>query len=312
MRRLLIRPGAIGDFILSLPAIECLRAGYTEVWAASRNLPLARFASRTRAIPATGLDLLGLPGIAPPDGLVEELRAFDSIVSWYGSARPEFRQAMSDLELPFEFLPALPAAGLPLHASDFYMQQATAIAGRAAEAIPRLECPPGDEEFIAIHPFSGSPRKNWPLERYVKLAELLRPRMPVRWILEPGAPGIDVGDTEPPTEDLYRLACRLACARLYIGNDSGITHLAAAAGTRVLALFGPTDPALWAPRGESVEILRTPEASEAMESISLKRVATAAFAWLAAPPRAFQSRESKRAVALRKGGLDRPHKSRLG
>ena len=136
--------------------------------------------------------------------------------------------------------------------------------------------------------------------------------MPVRWILEPGAPGIDVGDTEPPTEDLYRLACRLARARLYIGNDSGITHLAAAAGTRVLALFGPTDPARWAPRGESVEILGTPEASEAMESISLKRVATAAFAWLAAPPRAFQSRESKRAVALRKGGLDRPHKSRLG
>jgi ADP-heptose:LPS heptosyltransferase len=275
VRRLLIRPGAIGDFILCLPAIECLRAGYTEVWAASQNLPLARFACRARAIPSTGLDLLGLPGVAPPAGLIDELRTFDSIVSWYGSARPEFRQTITDLGLPIDFLPALPETGLPLHAADFYMQQAAVIAGRSAEAIPRLDCPNGDEGFIAIHPFSGSPKKNWPLERYLKLAKLLRARMPVKWILEPGAPRIDAGDIEPPTEDLYRLACRLGCARLYIGNDSGITHLAAAAGTRVLALFGPTDPARWAPRAENVEVL----SSASMESISLEQVTTAALGW---------------------------------
>lgn len=277
MRRLLIRPGAIGDFLLSLPALQCLRAGYTEVWAASRNLPLARFASRARSIQATGLDLLGLPGVTPPAGLIGELRTFDSIVSWYGSARPDFRMAVSDLGLPFDFLPALPETGVPLHASDFYMQHAAAISGHTAEAIPRLECPHRDEEFVAIHPFSGSARKNWPLDRYRKLAELLNPQMPVRWILEPGAARIDVEDTEPPTEDLYRVACRLACARLYIGNDSGITHLAAAAGTRVLALFGPTDPARWAPRGDGVTVLTTPEGEESMESISLERVAAAAL-----------------------------------
>jgi heptosyltransferase III len=279
LRRLLIRPGAIGDFLVSLPAMQCLRAGYTEIWAASRNLSLARFASRARSIPATGLDLLAVPGVAPPAGLIGELRTFDSIVSWYGSGRPEFRQAVLDLGLPFEFLPALPEMGPPLHASDFYMQQASAIAGRTAEAIPRLDCPPGDEDFIAIHPFSGSPRKNWPLERFRQLAELLHPHLPVKWILEPGAPRIEAGDTEPPTEDLYRLACRLACARLYIGNDSGITHLAAAAGTRVLALFGPTDPARWAPRGENVEVL----SAASIEAISLERVATAALACLTRP-----------------------------
>jgi heptosyltransferase III len=283
LRRLLIRPGAIGDFLVSLPAMQCLRAGYTEIWAASQNLSLARFASRARSIPATGLDLLAVPGVAPPAGLIGELRTFDSIISWYGSARPEFRQAVLDLGLQFEFLPALPEMGPPLHASDFYMQQAAAIAGRTAEAIPRLDCPPGDEDFIAIHPFSGSPRKNWPLVMYRQLAELLHRHLPVKWILEPGAPRIEAGDTEPPTEDLYRLACRLACARLYIGNDSGITHLAAAAGTRVLALFGPTDAARWAPRGENVEVLRSPEGSASMESISLERVTAAALGWLAQP-----------------------------
>ena len=135
MRRLLIRPGAIGDFLLSLPAMQCLRAGYTELWAASQNLPLARFASRARAIPDTGLDLLGLPGVIPPAELIEELRTFDSIVSWYGSARPDFRQAIADLKLPFEFLPALPETGRPMHASDFYMQQAAAIQRRMVQAI---------------------------------------------------------------------------------------------------------------------------------------------------------------------------------
>jgi ADP-heptose:LPS heptosyltransferase len=57
-------------------------------------------------------------------------------------------------------------------------------------------------------------------------------------------------------EDLYQLACHLAQASLYVGNDSGITHLAAAVGTPVLALFGPTDPAVWAPRGEHVRVAR--------------------------------------------------------
>src|SRR5437879_3176602 len=95
MRRLLIRPGAIGDLIVSLPALECLRAGYTAVWAPERNLPLIRFADAVRSIGATGLDLLGLPGIAPPPPLITTLRSFDSIISWYGAARPEFRTAVA-------------------------------------------------------------------------------------------------------------------------------------------------------------------------------------------------------------------------
>ena len=55
-------------------------------------------------------------------------------------------------------------------------------------------------------------------------------------------------------DDLYELACWLAGAGLYIGNDSGITHLAAAVGTPVLAFFGPTDPEVWAPRGPHVRM----------------------------------------------------------
>jgi heptosyltransferase-3 len=252
MRRLLIRPGAIGDFIVSLPALERLKTDYLEVWAASPNVPLARFADRARSITSTGLDLLGVTD--PPPGLIDELRGFDSIVSWYGANRPEFRQLAAALGLPFTFLPALPPEGAGVHATDFYLEQAGAIAdGATGDDIPRIHCDVSRENFAAIHPFSGSPKKNWPLEKFQALARKLQRAMPVRWC---------AGPEDPPLKgcvqiaDLYELACWLASAHLYIGNDSGITHLAAAVGTPVLALFGPTDPAVWAPRGPNVRVGR--------------------------------------------------------
>ncbi len=239
MRRLLIRPGAIGDCILALPALEWLKAEYTEVWAPSAVVPLIRFADRVRSIASTGLDLLELG--REDTGIVETLRGFDSIVSWYGSNRPEFRACVEGRGLPFRFLAALPPEENRMHAADFFLAQA----GGAGAAIPRIVAPPTAEGgFAAIHPFSGSSRKNWPLERFQELAERLL--MPVRWC---------AGPEDPPLPgaarfgSLYDLAQWLASARLYIGNDSGITHLAAAVGGAVVAIFGPTDPAIWAPRG---------------------------------------------------------------
>jgi ADP-heptose:LPS heptosyltransferase len=273
LRRLILRPGAIGDFLLSLPAMERLRAEYTEVWAASRNLPLARFADKTRSIASTGLDLLGIPEVAPPERLLEELSSFDSIVSWYGANRREFREAVESLGLPFRFLQAVPQEGSRLHAADFYLKQVSGDSG----AIPRLECPAGGGGFAAIHPFSGSPKKNWPLERYKKLAHLLEQKLPVKWIVERGTPGVEGIDPAPPIDDLYELACFLAKARLYVGNDSGVTHLAAAAGAPVVALFGPTDPAVWGPRGPRVRVISTPRVGQPMDAIPFTEVAAAAL-----------------------------------
>ncbi len=251
MRRLLIRPGAIGDFILSLPALTCLRAEFVEVWTSAANVPLARFAGRARSIASTGLDLLGIA--EPRPELLDQLRSFDSIVSWYGSNRPDFREVTASMGLPFTFLQALPGAGCDVHASDFYLQQIRPLCACESDGIPRIACPAREREFAAIQPFSGSAKKNWPLDRFRALAAKLERVMPVRWC---------TGADDPPLpdavriDDLYELACWLAGAKLYIGNDSGITHLAAAAGTPVLALFGPTDPAVWAPRGEHVRVVR--------------------------------------------------------
>lgn len=242
---------------MSLPAIEALRAESTEVWAPSSVVPLIRGAE-ARAIASTGIDLLGLPGVEPPPGLIAKLRSFDSIVSWYGTNRGEFREQARGMGLPFQFLEALPQPGAKIHAADFFLGQA----GGSGAAVPTIEREPGARgDFAVIHPFSGSARKNWPLDRFRELAARLA--LPVRWCAGPQ----EAMEDAVRFENLYDLACWLASARVYIGNDSGITHLAAAVGTPVVAIFGPTDPVVWAPRGKDISLV-----VGRLEDITVERV----------------------------------------
>jgi ADP-heptose:LPS heptosyltransferase len=250
MKRLLIRPGAIGDVIVSLPALESLRTDATEIWAPAAVTSLVRLGCRVRSLQETGLDWLELPGEQAPPRLVESLREFDSIVSWYGSNRDEFREAADRLGLPVELLPALPS-GTSTHAVDFYLAQAIALGGRPVVPTPRIRCEACPGEYAVIHPFSGSAGKNWPLKNFEALARHLEPRLAVEWTAGPG----EILSGARRFDDLYDLATWLAGARLYVGNDSGISHLAAAVGTPAVVIFGPTDPRVWAPRGSDVRVV---------------------------------------------------------
>src|SRR5262249_15022033 len=183
MRRLLIRPGAIGDVILSLPTLEAARADYTEVWAPRPVLPLIRFADRTRAIIDTGLDRIAVIGGAR----VPELETFDSIYSWYGTKHPEFREAVA--HLPFTFFPSLPPA------KD------------GVQKIPMPDVP--TEALAIIHPFASSPAKRWPLEHYRAVADRLG--CPIEWLAGPEEPL----EGAFRCDDLYELACRISRARVY-------------------------------------------------------------------------------------------------
>jgi heptosyltransferase-3 len=224
--------------------MERMKAGYTEVWVPSQVVPLIQFADRASRLPSA-IDRLGLPGIDPPVGLLDHLRGFDSIVSWYGSNQPLFRKNVEVHGLPFQFFPALPTANDHTHIVDFLLTHARAQPGTA----PRIEVKPVEHGSIVMHPFSGSPRKNWPMAKFRALVERLPGR--VEWCAAPHEqlPGA------VKIENLYDLACWIAGARLYIGNDAGITHLAAAVGVPVVAIFGPTDPAVWAPRGKTVRVV---------------------------------------------------------
>jgi ADP-heptose:LPS heptosyltransferase len=197
-------------------------------------LPLIRFADHTRAIADTGLDLVGVVEGAR----VPELETFDSIYSWYGTHRPEFRDAVR--HLPFTFFPALPPP---------------------AEGIPHIAVPTAAvQNFAIIHPFASSPAKRWPLENFREVAAQMD--IPVQWCAGPSERLEDA----IRVDDLYQLACWISTARVYIGNDSGIAHLAAATGTPVVAIFLASDPRVWAPRGAHVIVLEHPSVDEVVAS----------------------------------------------
>ena len=222
---------------MSLPALEYLEDRLrAEVWASSQNVPLIQLANRVRAISSSGLDLVGFDGL---QGLAHLLNSPDSIRLCRGTARtaPEFRDAVA--HLPLVFHAALPSDA-STHAVDFYMRQV----GGPDGAVPRIEMPDVPKrDFIAIHPFSGSPKKNWPLERFQKLpADLPYP------VELSAGPEEQLPDARR-FDDLQDLARWLGGARVYVGNDSGVTHLAAAVGTPVVSIFRCTSAEVWGPRG---------------------------------------------------------------
>jgi ADP-heptose:LPS heptosyltransferase len=114
--------------------------------------------------------------------------------------------------------------------------------------------------FLAIHPGSGSRGKNWPKERFWAAAARLSSAEPWLACLGPAeqdwqAPEGAVVARDLPPRDLGAL---LSHSGVFIGNDSGAAHLAAAWGAATLAIFGTTDPRQWAPVGPRVAVRRAP------------------------------------------------------
>jgi ADP-heptose:LPS heptosyltransferase len=135
-----------------------------------------------------------------------------------------------------------------------------------------------DDGFLAVHPGSGSAAKNWPAERFAETARRLSGGRSLLLVLGPAEektaewPGAVVAREWP----LRVLGAALSRAGLFLGNDSGVAHLAAASGAPTLTLFGPTDPALWAPVGSSVAAVRAP--CGALPSLAVETVVAAALA----------------------------------
>jgi ADP-heptose:LPS heptosyltransferase len=125
------------------------------------------------------------------------------------------------------------------------------------------------QPIIAIHPGSGSHEKNWPLENWIGLFSPASRFAEVEGLVvisgEADKAQTDQLEQEWKNRDV-RFARNLPLPRLasvleraiFIGHDSGISHLAAAAGANCILLFGPTNPDVWAPKNENVRVLRPP------------------------------------------------------
>jgi heptosyltransferase-3 len=157
----------------------------------------------------------------------------------------------------------LATLGLPYDPVPFRLE----VGSAQDEKLPEL---PGPGPWLAVAPGSGHPLKNWPLTHYYEVSRALSWEygLGVVWLAGPaeGAmlPYLEAlakaqGQILLANRPLARVARVLCRCRLYLGNDSGLTHLAAAvAGPDVLALFGPSDPRVWAPLGLQVRTLTAP------------------------------------------------------
>ncbi len=136
----------------------------------------------------------------------------------------------------------------------------------------------GAKRRLAIHPGSGSPGKNWPINRFVDLINSVTAT--ATFITGPAQTTEELDNIRALAREnniclehnpaYPRLAAKLANADLYLGVDSGVTHLAAAMGVPVAALFGPTDPEIWRPAGAAVTIVTAPDGD--MEKLDVERV----------------------------------------
>jgi ADP-heptose:LPS heptosyltransferase len=201
------------------------------------------------------------------------LAGFDTVHSWTGFGNPDVDRHLAALTggrvNTYRFRGMDPGE----HAADYYARCAgvapsTSIGESIADdpnwfTALQQQQRLGDS-FAVIHPGSGSPRKNWTGFAAVTRWWQRLARSPVVLLRGPAeverSANTDCGaDIVLEGLTLPQVAAILRRARLYVGNDSGISHLAAAVGATGLALFGPTDPSVWAPRGLHLQTLHAPE-----------------------------------------------------
>ena len=285
-RVLVIRGGAIGDFILTLPAIRLLRENianaHIEVLGYKPIIELALaagVADETRSLEHSSMARLFAPG-APAEGpLAEYFRGFNLVVSYLYDPDGHFRGNMERMGVKtFLACPHRVEAGKG-HAAEQLAKPLESLAMYLEDPAPHMavtEPPAGhpvDRPIVALHPGSGSLKKNLPVDLWVAAGRALSADFPlVRLALITGEAEHERGITGRMREGwrgidflhwdhlpLTTLAGHLTGTAAFIGHDSGISHLAAACGVPCLLFFGPTDPLTWAPRNAGVQVVSPPE-----------------------------------------------------
>jgi len=274
---LVIRGGAIGDFILTLPVFAALRSH----------------------LPQASLHVLGYANIAQlavAGGLAEdvrpiEARALAGFFARNGTLTPELQDYFASFAIIISYLydpdelfqtnvarcskaqfivgPHRPDDRAGLHASEVFLKPLERLAVFDADPVPRLTLahrPSPIASSLALHPGSGSERKNWPEHKWAELLERLVAASGLQLLLVGGAAEggrlerlasrlppqrVEVARNLPLTE----LGLRLASCAAFVGHDSGITHLAGALGVPGLVLWAETVREVWAPQNPGMEIL---------------------------------------------------------
>jgi heptosyltransferase-1 len=278
---LIVRLGAMGDILHALPAAAALRRSFPSarlVWAAEAKW--APLIEHNGIVDEVVLFHRRQPATWNATRLTLQKYRFDLAVDFQGLiksalvahfAHPERivgYGAGAARERPASWFYSTCVRPKSIHVVDRALELAAgAGADRAhvetcARAFP---LPAGAPEgalpegpFVLACPFAGWTSKQWPLEHYRRLAEMVRARLGMPLVIN-GAPGClpDAPWAAHHESGIAGLIDATRRAALVVGVDSGPLHLAAALGKSGAAIFGPTDPARNGPRGGDFEIFRT-------------------------------------------------------
>lgn len=302
-RILLIRAGALGDCVLMLPTLVALRAhvpharidvlGYPMRWSwiCGRGIVDA-----VHAIDRPGMHLMFCEGAELPVSLKTFFEGYEVVLSYRPDPERVFERNLRRLGIQHVLSqPPFPPPPPPkVHVADFALKLIAEVGLHPPRELPPLpvsaaerarmapffathQIDPMRDRLVVLYPGSGSAGKRWPTERFTALARILAEQTGVRIVISVGyaeatlagrllsllEPIHPVMLTHWPLRDLIPL---MVYAAVVIGNDSGLTHLAAALGRPTVAIFGPTDPEIWGPRGAEVSIVQMEGGQTAEES----------------------------------------------
>lgn len=298
MKTLIHHDGALGDVLLSLACIRKLREGGEVLHFAGRN-DIGRLLRDSGAVgeasDSSDRRYGELYGGKGGRDLGTFLARFDRAVVFTVDAGnlviTALREAIADTKVVI----TAPPSGARISAARYRLGQLDADAGM--ESGPFLSVPPahgamaaamllrwgwrGDRPLVMVHPGSGGRAKRWPLDRFFSVIKGLGAEQELFVVIATGPEEDDLfldrvetfcrsqeGAVHAGDADLSALMALLEPCSVYVGNDSGVSHLAAAAGTPTIALFGPTDPLVWGPVGRRVSVI----SADSLADISVAQV----------------------------------------
>jgi len=287
-RILVIRGGAIGDFILTLPALKALRDAYPrshiEILGYKHIAVLAEnrfYAQTVRSIEYGPLSSFFAKSSELPPELADYFANFDLVISYLYDPDEIFENNLrqcgverlirgpAKIEEPEHATRQLarPLEELGLRVDDLAARIFPLETDRIAleKLVDRSSNP-----VVVLHPGSGSEKKNWPLENWINTGNYLLGSDNF-----PGSLVIVSGEADEDRTNQLRMiwkSDRVQFARnirlpvlaalfenaIFLGHDSGISQLAAAADANCILLFGPTNPEIWAPKNEKVQVIQAP------------------------------------------------------
>jgi lipopolysaccharide heptosyltransferase I len=291
-RLLVIRLSAFGDVIHTIPAVVALREALPQTkiaWAVEpAYAELVQIVARVKAIrvslkrwsfahiAAARRDVLGFSTAIDFQGLIKSalIARVSGAADRYGFAKDVIR------EKPAAWFLNRPATIDPLtHVVEWNVELARTFVPAIAH-VPEVDFTPFANDprgelarftnRVVLLPGAGKPGKQWPVERFAELAKRIGSEALVVW--GPGEESLAraIGAEVAPTTNFRELAFVLRHARLVIGADTGPLHLAAALGTPLIGLYGPTDPARNGPYGQLDRVVSTFTGSKSMDDITVE------------------------------------------